>query len=106
MSALDHWYTQSATVKRLVDQGNHTEAMTTVATVPCLIQEFDGNRKDLTAMGIFRPHRMYCALNSNLKEDDQVLNGTRIFTVKGTVRREQGNVTHLEVLLELGEAKV
>jgi hypothetical protein len=106
MNTLTKWFTKSVTVKRLVDQGNQTEAMTTLGTLMCLIQEIDGNRKDMVAMGLFKPHRMYCDLASNLQDDDQVIDGTRIYTVKGTIRREQGNVTHLEVLLELGEAQV
>lgn len=104
MSAIDHWFTQTVTVKRLVDQGNSTEAITTVGTLLCLIQEIDGNRRTTAEMGLFKPHRMYAPLAANLHQDDQIYFGSKVFTVKGTIRREQGNVTHLEVLLELGEA--
>lgn len=104
MGTIDRWFTQSVSVKRLTSQGNSTEKMTTVATVLCLIQEFDGNRRTMAEMGLFKPHRMYCPLNANVQQDDQIVYGSKVFTVKGTIRREQGSVTHLEVLLELGEA--
>ena len=101
---ITRWLTQTATITRLVAGANGTESYQALSSVLCLIQEVNGSRSTYMAMGIYRPHNMYCALGTDIKDDDHVSEGGRNFIVKGTIKREQGlTVKHLEVLLELAE---
>lgn len=100
MSDISRWWTQSATIQRLTTSGNVDTYQAQSALIACLIQAFEPTRQDYLAQTLFKPHRMWCALDADIKEDDIVLQSGKRYTVRGIVKREQGNNPHLEILLE------
>ncbi len=101
MTDISRWFTQTASVKRAVDQGDETEVFEVItASLACLIQEFEPTQTDYVALALFKPRKMFCALASDVNEYDQITKGTERFTVRGKIRREQGGNPRLEILLE------
>lgn len=90
---------QSMTVKRLQASTGIKRVYATLGPFPCLLQPLDDQKAALHGLAMGNAYQLYCDVDANVKDGDQVTVGTQTLKVSGTKVYNFGDYQHKELLV-------
>lgn len=105
---IDDYYTQSATVKSIVETINElgpdetSDTFTVVMNIKCALETVGKDERFIEGTNItFATHRIYCAISATAITENNVIQiGSSVYDIKGVSNpMERGH--HQEILAEL-----
>lgn len=97
-------FTQSVDTKRLgrVGATNKKEWETNLSDVPCTIHPVETSQQSLGDGAFYKTFKLWCALGTDILIGDQIVFGSRVFTVKGVSTYDFGTNEHLRITMVEG----
>lgn len=78
-------YNKTVSTERLGNvSGTKKEAWaTSLASLSCAIHPVEGSQQEMLEGGFFNTFKMFCAVGTNIRVGDRVIDGSDTYTVKG-----------------------
>ena len=100
-----NFYDKTISVYRLTAiAGTQKESYGTIAVgIKCHIQQAEDSKVEYDFGKMYQVFRLFCPLNTNIKENDKLNDGVNDYIVKAVSTYEVGSIKHLEAIILIPE---